>query len=104
MKEKRLKYFLPAERGSERCCGPSPLCGAAACLAASPFPGGLPRLEPWRFTLERGEIQPFSSSPALSPCFEAVLVAGALLPQTKELWRPLAGQHPRKAKASPKWT
>lgn len=66
MKEKRLKYFLPAERSWERCCRPACLCGRAACLAARAFPGGCSRLDPWSFTQKRGEIQPSSPSLVLS--------------------------------------
>lgn len=76
MKYKLLKYFLPAEHGSERCCRAS-LSAAGLPASHRPFPGGCPRLDTWKFTQKRGEIQllphPWYCLPARRLCWWQVL-------------------------------
>ena len=52
MKEKRLKYFLPAECSSQRCCRPSLQQGCPP--HSEPFPGGIPKARPLEIYPENG--------------------------------------------------
>lgn len=68
-----------------------PGCHRAACLPET-LPWGLPKAGHLEIHPEKGRNSASSPSVVLSTCSEAALVAGALLPCTKELWDCLAGQ------------